>query len=149
MNHELLLLLKEELELMDKAKNVLMRSYSRCKSFVMKENYSEDEEEKLEALTSRFARLSDILFQKIWKTIFISELEIVETVRDKVNKAEKLSLIDSAAMFEKIRILRNEISHEYIAEEMRKIYNEVFDYSPALFDAVKRANDYVVKKNLV
>jgi hypothetical protein len=143
------LLLREEIELMSKAENVLTYSYLRCRNFANKEKYSDEEEVELEALTSRFSRLSDMLVQKIWQSIFILELETFGTVKDKINRAEKFGLLEDAKVFEEIRILRNKIAHEYAPSRMPKLYHQVLKYLPSLFDAVKRTRDYVVKKGLI
>jgi len=60
------LLLQTELELMDKATEYLRYSYKRCQAIENKESYTFDELEHFESLTGRFARLSDLLIQKIF-----------------------------------------------------------------------------------
>lgn len=46
-----------------------------------------------EILTSRFARLSDIIIQRVLKTIHSIDLDEIITVRDSINLAEKRILL--------------------------------------------------------
>ena len=98
---------------MEKARDILLFSFSKCNKVNMTEGLTDNEMESLEALTSRFSRLSDILIQKVFRAIDIFDLDDEGTVRDRINRAEKKGYIDSADVFIDIRILRNEISHEY------------------------------------
>jgi len=133
-------LLHQELELMNKASHTLDYSYQRCLIIGKKNQYSMEEEERFESLTSRFARLSDILVQKLFRLIDSIELEDQGSVRDRINRAEKRELINSANDFILIRELRNSIAHEYKAEAITKIFTLVLDLTPVLFDSVSRIN---------
>jgi hypothetical protein len=62
-------LLQEELRLMDGAASILAYSYERCQEIGFKVEYCYDELDRIEAITSRFARLSDILLQRIFRLI--------------------------------------------------------------------------------
>lgn len=141
-----LLLLKEELELMEKAADILDYSYQRCEKIGVKGGYDYDELERFEALTSRFARLSDILIQKVFRLIDKIDLESEGTVRDRINRAEKKELIETADDFVKIRIVRNQIAHEYIPEEIYEIFKKVLKYTPNLLDSVNRVKNYTKKQ---
>ena len=100
-------------------------------------------------MTSRFARLSDLLIQKIFRLIEQIDLEPGGTVRDRINKAEKKGLINSADDFVKIRILRNNIAHEYLPEEIRALFEKVLKYTPDILDSVKRVNDHCKNYEMV
>jgi hypothetical protein len=141
----ILLLLKEELELMEKGADILDYSYQRCEKIGVKDGYDYDELERFEALTSRFARLSDILIQKVFRLIDKIDLESEGTVRDRINRAEKKELIETADDFVKIRIVRNQIAHEYIPEEIYEIFKKVLKYTPKLLDSVNRVKNYTEK----
>ncbi len=108
----------------------------------LKNSFNDKEMLIFDSLTSRFSRLSDIIVQKVLRTIDIINLEDKGTIRDRLNRAEKNNLIKSADKFAEIRKLRNDITHEYIPEEMINIYKQVIRYSPVLKDTVKRINKY-------
>jgi hypothetical protein len=90
--------LKTNLSTLDKALDTFNYSYKNCKKIGIKEEYNYEELDKFESLTSRFARISDILTQKIMKSIFILLREDVKTFIDRVNLAEKLDMIDSSEL---------------------------------------------------
>ncbi len=135
-------LLAEELKLLENANNMLSYSYNTCKDIGIKEEYSFEELDKFEALTSRFARTSDILIQKIFRLIDILELEKPGTVIDRINRAEKRELIYSAELFKEIRYLRNEIAHEYIPTAIEEIFKQVLKLTPYILDSVNRVEKY-------
>lgn len=145
MKSKLLLTLESEIELLNKAADILNYSYENCKKIGIKEKYSYEELDKFESFTSRFARMSDFLIQRIFKLIDNLDLESEGTVRDTINRAEKKELIESADAFVEIRILRNQISHEYVDEEIHEIFQKVQDYTPALLDSVSRIKNHVKK----
>jgi len=130
---------------MEKARDFLLFSFSKCSKINMTEGLTDNEMESLEALTSRFSRLSDILIQKVFRAIDIFDLDDEGTVRDRINRAEKKGYIDSADVFIDIRILRNEISHEYKTETIYSIYRKVLGLSPALLDSVSSVMEYSEK----
>lgn len=135
-------LLLKELHLLNQAAKVLSETLSYCEEVGLKENYSFAELVHLEALTSRFARLSDILIRKIFRLIHLLDYEPQETVRDSINRAEKIGLIEDASAFAEIREVRNAIAHDYVSEDLSSIYERVFANSPKLLDAVQRVQKY-------
>lgn len=136
-------LLRDEVALMDKAANHLRFSLQRCVAIQGKNSYSPQELERFESLASRFARLSDLVIQKMFCLIDQLDLENQKTVRDRINNAEKKGLIKSSETFVEIRELRNSIAHEYEEETMRKLFNAVITYCPDLLDAVNNIQDYI------
>ena len=86
---DLLELLRDELSSLERALEVMQYSYGTCNEIGIKEDYTFDEMDRFEAFTSRFARMSDLLIQKIFRLIDQIDLEDSETVRDRINNAEK------------------------------------------------------------
>jgi len=139
---------REVLEQLRQAAETLRFTYDRCLSLGGKDSYSAEEEERLEALTAKFARLSDMIIKQAVKTICLLDLEDApETIRDTINRAEKKGLIVSAERFVAIRHLRNDIAHEYAGVRIRDIYRVALDCTPDLLDAVGRIGAYI-ERNL-
>jgi len=136
-------LLKKELAILNEAGKILARSYQRCQEIGVKKDYTLEEQDHFEGLTSRFARLSDILIQKIFRLIEI--LDLPGTIRDRVNRAEKKGLIASANTFANIRDLRNNISHEYTPSHIHEIYTQVIEWTPDLLETIKNVEKYCKK----
>lgn len=131
-----------ELKEVERARDVLQYSYEKCSHVPIGPNLDPEQLESLEALTSRFARLSDIIIQRIFRYLDTIDLEESGTARDRINRAEKRSIIPSADQFVQIRLLRNEISHEYKAETVYEIFERVVALTPVLLDSVNRIQQY-------
>ena len=128
-----------------KAGDVLSYSFEKCKKIHMSEDLSYEELESYEALTSRFARLSDIVIQKVFRVFDILDLDDAGTVRDRINRAEKKGIIESADDFVEIRILRNEIAHEYKTETIYSIFAKVLELTDILLSSVDSILSYAQK----
>ncbi len=88
--------LDNNLALLDKSLEVLNHSFVRCSAIGEKEDYDLKEQESFEALTSRFARASDICTQKALKSFFAVLQENARTIIDSANLLEKLEIIEVA-----------------------------------------------------
>jgi len=138
-------LLNENSGHINKAAMQLSISYERCSSLMLSEQELKiDEQEKLEALTSRFARLADLIIQKTIRLIEHVELENTGSVLDRINKAEKKGFINSAEQFVEIRLLRNSIAHEYDLDSILEIFKSCLTYTPVLLNAVKNIQEYLL-----
>lgn len=128
--------LRQELLNLDNAREILKYSHDKCRSIKVKPGLTYEEMESFEALTSRFARLSDIIIQRIFGLFDAFNLEPPGTVRDRINRAEKMGVIESADRFIEIRILRNEIAHEYKTDTIYDIFEQVLALTPTLLKSV-------------
>lgn len=63
-------------------------------------------------------------------------------MRDRINRAEKWNLIESAETFVDIRIVRNDIAHEYLPEAILDIFKKVLALTPSLLRGVALTMDY-------
>lgn len=142
MTDQLQLLLVKELKLLSDARDVLLYSFTKCSVIGKKDSYEPEELESFESLTGRFARLSDILIQKIFRLVDELDLDAHGTIRDRINRAEKKELIVSSDVFVDIRMLRNEIAHEYLPEAIHDIFGKVLALTPDLLDGVERTLNY-------
>lgn len=145
MTGELRALLAKELKLLDDAADVVRYSFTKCTGIGTKADYSLDELDSFESLCSRFARLSDIITQKVFRLIDELALESHGSVRDRINRAEKRGIIESAETFVAIRMLRNDIAHEYLPEAIRNIFKKVMTLTPPLLSSVAGIKEYCAK----
>lgn len=135
--------------LLEKSINTLDYSYHKCYAIGLKTEYSPDELESFESLTSRFARTADILTQKVIRSLLIYLQEDTQTFFDMANALEKFGIIENANTIVEIRELRNEISHEYNEDDIHVIFNEVFDQYNQLIKIADNLKIFVAKKNLL
>jgi uncharacterized protein YutE (UPF0331/DUF86 family) len=138
-------LLDKQIQEMNDAGAILRHSYDKCCRIGVRPDLNIDQLESFEALTARFARLSDLVVQKVLRTISVLDLEEVGTVRDRIHRAEKRGFIESAEDFVQIRMLRNEIAHEYKSETIFDIFERALALTPALLDAVKRIQRHAIQ----
>lgn len=145
MTEQMRQLLVHELKVLEDARSVLVYSFDKCKAIGIKKTYEPEELESFESYTGRFARLSDILIQKIFRLVDELDLDAQGTIRDRINRAEKKELIASSDAFIEIRMVRNDIAHEYLPEAIRDIFGKVLILTPDLLDGVERTVAYCKK----
>jgi hypothetical protein len=100
---------------------------------------------QFEALTSRFARVTDILIHKVYRSIDVVEFVEGGTLIDVMNRADKRKLIDSIQEMRILKDLRNEIAHEYIPTRIQLIHQEVLELAPRLLELAQRAIKYIIR----
>lgn len=120
----------------------LRRSFDRCQAIGSKPSYSEEEFDEFENLTSRFARTSDLIIGKVLRTIDMVELMDSGSIIDSANRAEKRGIIDSVSGLRNLKDLRNEIAHEYEADDLQGIFSAVLGAVPELFGIAERIQAY-------
>jgi hypothetical protein len=139
-----ILLLGEECANLRAASAHLQFSLERTRELIprVQEEISPEELERLESLASRFARLADMLIQRVMR--LVDEIELVPSgsVLDRIYRAEKRGWVLRADLLVRIRELRNLIAHEYAADKMAEIYAAVFVLSPELDKIAMQAADY-------
>ncbi len=89
--------------------------------------YNPKEREPYDALSDRFIRSVEMclkFFRSYEKYLFA---ENSETLRDLLNKMEKQNIISSTTLWMEMRDLRNRIAHDYLPDEIKKIYDLIMD----------------------
>lgn len=137
--------LNEHLAFLNKSVTALEYSYDKCSAIGEKKEYNLEEQESFEALTSRFARSSDILTQKVFKTLFFLLQEDVKTIIDAANFLEKLKIVDNADDLLNIREIRNQITHEYVESDLKTLFLDVLRYVPELRKIISKVRAYYQK----
>lgn len=128
-------LLAQELAKLKLAASHLELSQNRCKHLLGAAALQPEDLERLESLTSRFARLADLLVQRVFRLVDDIELVGASTVLDRIYRAEKRGW-GTATDLIRIRELRNLIAHEYANEQMTDIYATVAALTPSLLSVV-------------
>ena len=134
-------LLEEHLELMQKASAWLQRSVGQCQTIKPDADLSAEQYDQLEALASRFARVVDLLINKIFRSIDKAELLEVVSLSDTINRAVKRGLI-TVEQARNMKELRNRIVHEYEVEDLTTILGDILVLSGQLIGAVEKTRCY-------
>ena len=144
-------LLAEQLQILDAACAVLMDSRNRVRRIFKKktQKLSVQEKESCEALTARFARLCDFLFQRVFRTLDRIELQDEGTGIDRLNRMEKRGIISSSEKWKVLRELRNDIAHEYLIEKSDQVLKDCFQHTPELLETAENFKAYVGVKRYV
>ena len=124
--------LKINLENLKSSVRWLRRSQEFCLEIGIKGIYSEEEFDDFENLTSRFARTTDLIVNKVLRSIDSVEFLEAGSAIDAANRAEKRGIIDSVSRLRDLKDLRNEIAHEYETDDLGNLFSAVLSAVPEL-----------------
>jgi hypothetical protein len=136
--------LKENLSAVNLSFKRLIYSYEICKRTGLKDDYSEEEFVDFEAMTSRYARTTDMLINKVLRSLDTVEYIDSGTIIDTVNSAEKRGIANSQDL-RKLKDLRNSIAHEYVTENIVRFFDKVLDFTPLLKSVIDNLNNYCLR----
>lgn len=104
------------------ALDIFLASVAAYPGFDPERSYTPKEREPLDALSDRYLRAfeSALRFFKTWE--LVREAAPSESFRDVLLRMEKLGFISEAGIWLTLRDVRNRIAHEYLPDELAKIY---------------------------
>ena len=137
-------ILKENLSALNSSLRRLMYSFDVCQKNGLKETYSDEEFVAFEALASRYARTTDMLVNKVLRSLDTVEYIDGGSVIDAANNAEKRGIADSAEL-RKLKDLRNSIAHEYVTENLVRFFGKVLEFTPRLKFVIEKLNEYCLR----
>ena len=105
--------------------------------------------DQLEALSGRFARVTDLIIHKLLRAIDRCELEETGTLLDAANRATKRGLIASPGVLREFKDIRNEIVHEYTIEDLAGLYADIHAATTDLLLLVSSIETYLRDKQLI
>lgn len=140
---QILELLKSDIQMIEKVFESLSFSINRCRQITSSPEFTNEELEYWEALSSRFARTSDLYVKRIIKTILLFLAEPAGSFIDQMNKCEKFGIIASTEKMVEIRRLRNEIAHEYKYSDLTDLFTEILDGSGQLVVNYQQTKAYL------
>ncbi len=90
-------------------------------------NYSSQELMPYDALTSRFMRVCEMAI-KFFKVLDLMEsLHPSESFRDLIHNTSKLGFIQSEEVWFEMRIVRNQITHDYLPVEFKIMFDFIMN----------------------
>lgn len=134
-------LLQDSAAKLDAALELLFASVDGYPGFDAARSYPPKEREPLDALCDRYLRAFESCL-KFFRTFErVREVQVSETFRDLLNRMHKLGFISDVQTWLDLRDLRNRIAHEYLPEELARIYAEITTTAAREFKALRsRAN---------
>lgn len=146
-NDDLLVkMLQEEWQLLDASIETLQRSVEKCRKIGIKQDYSFEEQESFDSLTSKFSRTSDILTQKVIRTVWMLLHESFVPFIDMINVCEKMGMLHSTHEIISIRDMRNQIAHEYTPDALRDLVPEVIEMTNQLVENIQCCRIFLTQR---
>jgi uncharacterized protein YutE (UPF0331/DUF86 family) len=133
--------LKENIYALNLSMKRLMYSFEICSKIGVKTDYSDEEFVEFEAMTSRYARTTDMLINKVLRSLDAVEYMESGTVIDAANNTEKRGIADAQDL-RKLKDLRNSIAHEYVTENITRFFAKVLEFTPLLKKVIENLNSY-------
>jgi len=138
-------LLSENLKALNLSVEWVKHSYEQTCNIEPKEKYTLEEFDKLENLSSRYARTTDMLVNKVLRSIDTVESEDIGTIIDIMNRTEKRGIVSSVEILHTVKDLRNNIVHEYKIAEITRFFDDVRKHTPILLEIISNVNKYCAK----
>ena len=121
-------------ELLDINKEKFSKSFILFENIILKTprfesniNYTPEELEIFDALTSRFVRIYETSIQ-LFKTFdTLQSLHVAESFSDLISNASKLNLIENEDVWFDMRLIRNKISHDYLPNQIQEMIERIVD----------------------
>lgn len=107
------------------------------------EDWSPEALEKIEAFTSRFARVVDLLIHRVLRSIDFYELQEPGTLLDVANRAERRGLVDSVDWLREMKDARNRIAHDYTGERLPELLSFCQNEMSALLRSCDKTMDHI------
>jgi hypothetical protein len=108
-----------------KAIQVFVALVDKIPPFDPEKNYTAQELESFDALTSRFLRCYEVSIQYFRTIDSIKSIEKSETFRDLTHQMQKFGLINEPEIWAQMRIIRNKITHDYLPEQLGYMYAQI------------------------
>jgi hypothetical protein len=139
-------LLQTEWQLLDASIETLLLSVEKCRKIGIKQNYSFEEQESFDSLTSKFSRTSDVFTQKVIRTTWLLLHESFVPFIDMMNGCVKMGMLHAADEMIEIRDLRNQIAHEYIPDALRELVSEVMQLTDKLVENISYCRVFLTER---
>lgn len=107
--------------------------------------------EPYDALAGRFERAIELTLNPLLKSIELVETGVSsETLRDKLNLAAKLHLIDDVELWLEMRAARNRIAHDYVPERIKLVQDLIRTrYREEIEKFLPRLEAYLIKRGVL
>ncbi|MEI6515583.1 MAG: nucleotidyltransferase substrate binding protein [bacterium] len=104
---------------------LVQASLDKLASYDATRAYTANESEPYDALSDRFIRAVEISLRFFRSYERLQFAEESDTLRDRLNRMEKLELISSVEQWFNMRDVRNRIVHDYLPNEIKQMYDDI------------------------
>lgn len=116
-----------------KAVALVSASLAKLPTYREDRDYTADEREPYDALTDRLVRAVEVCLQffRSFERLQFGEESL--TLRDRLNRMERLGLIDSVELWIGMRGVRNRAVHGYLPDQLKRMYDDIMEtFGPEL-----------------
>ena len=124
----------------------LQQSTNKTRQLLQQSEFSFEELESIESLTSKCSRTSDIYLQKVLRSIWMLLREDTVPLIDLLNRAEKMMIIVSAEELLQMRDIRNQIAYEYLPEAVPELASEVVVMTTLLQKNIQQTEQFLSQR---
>lgn len=129
-----------------KTRDLLHSSTNKYEPYDTGHIYTADELEYYDSLSYRFEKCVELTLNFFRTLELFVESKQSDTLRDRLLEMQKIEIIDEIDFWMEARLLRNKIAHAYLPEEIRDIYEEIFNSSNRIFATIDRIDNFLSKK---
>jgi len=136
-------LILQQFEDLRKAVYFLKASCKKFKPYKVSKIYTPSELEYYDSLAFRFEKSVELFLH------FFKGLEsflygkVSDTLRDSLLMIQKLKLIDNIDFWIEARLLRNKVAHDYLPEQLKDIYQEIYKKSKSMMKYMDNIEAYI------
>ncbi len=138
-------LLLQEFEDLKRAITLLKESIKKFNPYKVEKKYIPDELEYYDSLSFRFEKSVELILTFFKGLELFLYSKVSDTLRDRLLIMQKLNIIEAIDFWMEARLLRNKIAHTYVPEELKDIYNEIFEKSQVIFESIDTIEKYLTK----
>ena len=119
------LTLQENKRKLQSSAKLLIHSLQRVDAFDPKKDYTPQELEPYDALTSRFIRFYEMALQYFRTYDYVNNISPTDNFRDLIHYMHKQQLIDDENTWFEMRVVRNKITHDYLPIQIEAMYHTI------------------------
>lgn len=121
-------------------------SLEKLQPFDVAQEYTPEEYEPYDALSSRFVRAVE-MFLKFFRSYELLQFaENSDTLRDQLNRMEKLGVVSNVQVWFEMRAVRNRIVHSYLPEKIKEMFDQIQgEFADELFTTLQRIESLAVE----
>ena len=139
-------LLFKEFRDLEKSVELLEFSIEKFRVFQIEKDYTPEELEYYDSLSFRFEKSIELLLNFMRGLELYLFSKISDTLRDRLLVMQKLEIIESVDFWVEARLLRNKIAHAYLPEQIKEIYQAIYDKSKMIFLTINKIRKYIDEK---
>jgi hypothetical protein len=136
-------LILKEFDDLKRGAYLLKASIGKFKPYKVRKIYSPLELEYYDSLAFRFEKAVELFLHFFKGLESYHSGKVSDTLRDRLLFIQKLKIIDSIDFWIEARLLRNKVAHDYLPEQLKDIYREIFKKSRTILKYMNNIEKHI------